>query len=362
MGLNPNIVFVGEAWGENEARFQFPFIGPAGQELSRMLAQAGYGNEALPYNFTSSTRMMAYWERTGFKFLNVFNDRPQGNNVELFYARLSDKVPVDRKLPRRSFGTSNYYIREEHAYHVYELHEQLASLKPNVIVALGNTALWALRLPATISKLRGTVIESKWGKVIPTYHPAAILRNWSNRTIAVLDLYKALRESKRAGVQTLERIIWTEPTLDDLYGWWDEYGSKTNLLAIDIETVKKTQVAEIGIASSPTMALHIPFVYKENNQYVSWWPDTATETKAWDFVDMVCRSSVPKIGQNVLQYDAYFMAKALGIPILNIIEDTMTMAHCWQPELEKSLGFLGSLFLTEKEWKSIRTHTDKGDD
>lgn len=76
---------------------------------------------------------------------------------------------------------------------------------------------------------------------------------------------------------------------------------------------------------------------------------------------MVCRSNIPKIGQNVLQYDSYFMAKALGIPILNITEDTMTMAHCWQPELEKNLGFLGSLFLEERAWKHIRSHSDKED-
>ncbi len=357
----PNIVFIGEAWGENEARFQTPFIGIAGQELSRMLAQAGYGNKALPYNFTSSTRMINYWDNTGLTLLNVFNERPAGNNVELFYAKLQDKVPVNRKLPRRKFGTSNHYLRDEYAHYITLLHERLTVLKPNVIVALGNTALWALGLSPTISKLRGNVIASKWGKVISTYHPAAVVRNWSNRTIAVLDLHKALRESKFPEISAPERIIWTEPTLEDLYKWWEDYGSKTELLAIDIETLKKIQVAEIGIASSATMALHIPFVYKEDNIYKSWWPDAKTEAAAWDFVEMVCCSSIPKIGQNVLQYDAYFMVKALGIPILNIVEDTMTLSHCWQPELEKNLGFLGSLFLTEREWKSIRTHTDKGD-
>lgn len=358
----PDIVFIGEAWGEQEQRFQTPFVGPAGQEFSRMLAQAGYGNEALPYNYTSSTRMMGYWERTGFKFLNVFNERPPANNVETFFARPADNTPINRKLPRRRFGTSNHYVREEYAFHVHDLHKELERLKPNVIVALGNTALWALSLPPTISKLRGNVTSSKWGKVIPTYHPAMLLRNWSNRTVSVLDLHKALRESKSPNLSTPERIIWTEPTIADLYKWWEDYGSKTDLLTIDIETVKKIQVAELGFASSPTMALHIPFVYKEDNIYKSWWPDAKTELEAWEFVRVVCESSVPKIGQNVLQYDAYFMAKALGIPILNITEDTMTLSHCWQPELEKSLGFLGSLFLTEREWKSIRVHTDKGDD
>jgi uracil-DNA glycosylase len=356
-----DIVFIGEAWGEYEARFQTPFVGPAGQELARMLAQAGFGNEPLPYNYVSSVRMIPYWGKTDFAFLNVFNERPIKNNVERFYARPAEKVPVDKALPSRRFGTSNYYVRQEYAYHVYELHERLEALKPNAIVALGNTALWALRLMPAISKLRGNIIESKWGKVIPTFHPAMVLRNWSNRTISVLDLNKARRESKKPGIQLLERLIWTEPTLDDLYLWWDEHGSKAEELAVDIETVRRVQVAELGFASSPTMALHIPFVYKDGGQYVSYWKTAEEEVKAWDFVDMVFRSRVPKIGQNVCQYDAYFMAKTLGIPLLNITNDTMTMAHCWQPELEKSLGFLGSIFLTEREWKSIRTHTDKED-
>ena len=358
----PNIVFIGESWGEDESRFQTPFIGTPGQELSRMLAQAGYGNKALPYNFTSSTRMINYWNNTDFILLNVFNERAPQNNAELFYAKIQDKTPINRKLPRRKFGTSNHYLREEYVHHVEALHEKLEALKPNVIVALGNTALWALGLPPSISKLRGNVIASKWGKVIPTHHPAAVVRAWSNRTIAVLDLHKALRESKSPKISAPERIIWTEPTIEDCYKWWEDYGKSADLLAIDIETLKKIQVAEIGIASSATMALHIPFAYKEDNIYKSWWKTATEEAAAWDFVEMVCRSSVPKIGQNVLQYDAYFMAKALGIPILNIAEDTMALSHCWQPELEKSLGFLGSLFLSEREWKSIRTHTDKGDD
>lgn len=355
-----SIVIIGDAWGEEEARFQSPFVGPAGQELARMLSQAGFGNELLPYNYVSSFRMITYWKKTNFVFLNVFNERPN-KSVENFYGRQTDQVPLDKKLPPRKFGTSNYYLRKEYSYHIQDLHEQLTLLKPNAIIALGNTALWALQLMPAISKLRGNIIESKWGKVIPTHHPTMVLRNWSNRTIAVLDLNKARRESKFPGVKLLERLIWTEPAIDDLYRWWDEHGSKASELAVDIETVRRTQVAEIGFASSPTMALHIPFVYKDQGQYISYWETPELETKAWDFVDMVFRSSVPKIGQNVCQYDAYFMGKALGIPLLNIANDTMTMAHCWQPELEKSLGFLGSIFLTEREWKSIRTHTDKED-
>ena len=185
------------------------------------------------------TRSINYWSNYNFTLLNVFNERAPQNNVELFYAKLQDKVPLNRKLPRRKFGTSNHYLREEYVHHIEALHKKLEQLKPNVIVALGNTALWALGLTPSIAKLRGNVIASKWGKVIPTHHPGAVIRAWSNRTIAVLDLHKALRESKSPAISAPERIIWTEPTIEDLYKWWEDYGSKAELLAIDIETLKK---------------------------------------------------------------------------------------------------------------------------
>ena len=77
---------------------------------------------------------------------------------------------------------------------------------------------------------------------------------------------------------------------------------------------------------------------------------------------MVCESDTSKIGQNVIQYDAYWLLHDLGIQLRNVTHDTMTLAHAWQPELEKSLGFLGSIFLNEKDWKSIRKTVGKQND
>jgi len=239
-------------------------------------------------------------------------------------------------------------------------------LKPNLIVALGATALWALGLSTSIGKFRGSVIESKFGKVLPVYHPAAILRNWSNRVVTVLDLHKASRECKFPEIRTTTRYIWTEPAIADLYRWWEEHGKKSKLLAVDIETLRKAQISEVGFAASPTQALHIPFILEEkigqHKTYRSYWPDIATEAKAWQFVRHVLESPVAKIGQNVIQYDTYWMLKELSIRILNITEDTMTKAHCWQPELDKNLGFLGSVFLDERSWKFIRRNVAKEND
>lgn len=351
------IVFVGEAWGEQEARFQAPFVGAAGQELSRMLHGAGYPCEFLSYSFNSPVRMLRYWSKFPFPLLNVFNERPPENNVEFFYSRESSPT-----FPPRRFDNRIHYLKPEYNSHVQLLHETLQRLKPNVIVALGNTALWALGLPATISKLRGNVVSTPFGKVIPTYHPASVLRNWPQRIITILDLHKALRESNSSTLSTLPREIWTRPSIEDCYSWWELYGSKAELLAFDIETVLNKQISEISFASDPTHALHLPFLYKESRYYINYWPFAKTELEAWKFVKMVLESDVPKIGQNCTQYDTYWLIKEMNIAVKNIQHDTMQMSHAWALELEKSLGFLGSIFLDEKSWKHIRTETSKQND
>lgn len=352
-----NIVLIGEAWGEQEARLQSPFVGAAGQELARMLHSAGFPCQFIPYTFNSSTRMLNYWGRFPFTLLNVFNERPPDNDVEFFYTR-----EVSSPFPARRFDNRIHYLKPEYEFHVNLLHDTLRELKPNVIIALGNTALWALGLPPSISKLRGNVVESAFGKVLPTYHPASVLRNWGQRIITILDLHKALRESSSPTITTLPREIWTRPDIDTLYLWWEMYGSKAKLLGFDIETVLNKQISEISFSSDSTHAIHVPFFYKENKKYISWWPDAKTELAAWRFVKMVLESDVPKIGQNCIQYDCYWLLKEMNIAVKNIQHDTMQLSHAWALELEKSLGFLGSIFLDERSWKGIRHETSKQND
>lgn len=357
MSTAPSLVLVGEAYGEQEALYEHPFVGAAGQELYRMLIQAGFPGEPLPYKYISPLTMRQRWASFPFSLLNVFNVHPTENSVETLYAKPRDEVPIDRDLPSRRFGMSTNYVRETHASHVHQLRETLLANRPNLIVALGATACWALGLGAGITSLRGFVHDTPYGKVLPVYHPAAVLRKWSLRGITVLDFFKARREMRAPGFAPISREIWTEPTIADLWAWWDTYGQTSSLLSFDIETLRRQQVSEIGIASDAQHALHIPFVWQEGKTYRNWWSDAHTEMLAWKFVKHVCESPIPKIGQNVIQYDCYWMTKELGITVRNVQEDTMVKAHCWQPELEKSLGFLGSIFLNDRSWKSIRRET-----
>jgi len=351
------LVLIGESWSDQEARLQSPFVGAAGQELARMLHGAGYPCAFVPYTFNSSIRMVNYWSKFPFPLLNVFSEHPPENNIEFFYTR-----EASPSFPPRRFDNRIHYVKPEYEFHVKQLHETLKELKPNVTVALGNTAAWALGLPATISKLRGNVVESAFGKVLPTYHPASVLRNWSQRIITILDLHKALRESESPTITTLPREIWTRPGIEDCYRWWELYGSKAELLAFDIETILNKQISEISFASDSTHALHLPIFWKGNKQFINYWPDAKTELEAWRFIKMVLESEIPKIGQNCIQYDALWLLKEMNIAVKNIQHDTMQLSHAWGLELEKNLGFLGSIFCNERAWKHIRTETNKQND
>lgn len=351
------VVFIGEAWDEHEAQIGSPFVGPAGQEFYRLLCNAGFPLEPLRKNHISSHSMSRIWARTGLPLLNVFNTHPESNNVELFYG--GRDAPIDDSLHRRRFGSSFKWVRSERAGDVRKLLDDLRNLRPNLIVPLGATATWALGMGDTIGKLRGFIHKHDLGKVLPTHHPSAVLRNWSNRVPTLFDLYKARRESAFPEIRLIEREIWTEPTIDDLWTWWEQHGQYSKLLALDIETLKSVQVSEVGFASDPHHALHIPFCWKEGKTYKSWWPDTKTEVEAWKFVKYVCSSPIPKIGQQGAGYDCYMLAKCMGIVVENYKHDTMQACHAWMPEMAKSLYNLGSIFLDEMSWKSIRKDSGK---
>ncbi len=356
------LVILGDYWGETEAQYETSFVGHAGAELWRMLSEAGYPCSYLPYNFVSSYRMTQLWRSFPHTVLSVFNCRPPDpegkDQMEFFYAKLTDGIPVDKTVPRRRIGTSYYYLREQFSSYLQALHKRLEEEKPNLIIALGATACWALGLSTSIGKIRGTIHETPYGKVIPTYHPISIIRNWSNRTVSLLDLFKARKEMGSREITRVAREIWAEPTIPDLWKWWDTYGTTSSLLAFDIETEKMQQISEVGFASDAYHALHIPFLVKEGKVYRSYWKTLEEEMKAWKFVRHVMTSQVYKIAQNG-KYDSYWLVKELGFPVTNWAHDTMVKAHCWQPELTKSLQFLGSIFLNERDWKSIRHNVGK---
>src|SRR5579863_3210026 len=201
------IILVGEARGEREARHGHGFVGRSGVELAKMLGAAGMAPKP-PSENPSERMMIAHWQRLrgehGIAITNVFEAHPPGDDISLFFARDGNRDFLAYRMSAR-VG----YVRPDLAHHVIRLWDFIRTERPNVVVALGNTPCWALLGQTKITALRGT---TNWSerldiKVLPTYHPAAILRQWSMRPTTIRDLNKAHTESAFPEIRRIPRWI-----------------------------------------------------------------------------------------------------------------------------------------------------------
>jgi len=147
------------------------------------------------------------------------------------------------------------------------------------------------------------------------------------------------------------REIWIEPTLADLDTFEREHILPSPQLSIDIET-SGDQITCIGFAPRKDIALVVPFV-SESNPSRSYWPTLSEEIKAWSWVRRMCGLKKQIIGQNFL-FDINHLWKTYGIPVPHASEDCMLLHHALQPEMQKGLGFLGSIYTMESPWKFMR--------
>lgn len=337
------IVIVGEAWGAQEELERVPFVGYTGTFLYKMLRIAGID------------------KRECF-ITNVFNLRPQGGG----YAANDIKNltgPKEDALPGWPQYERGKYIRAEFKPELDRLLEEIRRESPTLIIALGNTATWALLHQTKITQIRGAAAWSDVVdcKVLPTLHPSAILRNYKDYPVFVKDLAKARRESEFPELHRPRRFIHTEPTYEEILAFDAEHIAPSSALSIDIETAGR-DITCIGFAPSIEHALVIPF-HDPTKADGNYWPDLATEVAVWEWVRAKCAE--PKatvVGQNY-NYDMGFMYRSYGIPSPTATDDTMLMHHAMQPELQKSLGFMGSIYTDELSWKFMRPkHTVKKED
>lgn len=326
----PDILLLGEAWGETEERERKAFVGPTGHLLNQMLATAGL-------------------RRIDCFATNVFNLRPPSNDIE---ALCGDKEDAIEGYP--PLGKSGY-IRKEYQGELERLGDEILRCNPNLIVALGNTACWAMLGKTTIKNLRGTVHLSTHTvagyKVLPTYHPAAIFRLYTLKPTTILDLSKAKREAASPLVHRPERTIWIEPTLEDLYEFDRRYIQECERLSVDIETYRDC-ITCIGFAPREDIAIVIPFPGFQRAR-ADYWPSLAVQHKVYHFIKEVLGRPVPKVFQNGL-YDIAFLLRAWGIGVSGVGHDTMLLHHALQPESLKSLAYLGSIYTSEGPWKQMR--------
>jgi DNA polymerase len=132
------LMFVGEAPGEDEDRQGEPFVGKAGQLLTKIIETMGFA-------------------RSDVYIANVLKCRPD----------MPKGMPGNRKPKPEEMQVCLPYLRE-----------QIDIIQPRVLVALGNTAMEGLTgTKDPMARLRGRWHDFQGTPLMATYHPAYLLRN-----------------------------------------------------------------------------------------------------------------------------------------------------------------------------------------
>lgn len=156
---NPDaeIVFVGEAPGAEEEKQREPFVGPAGQLLTKIIQAMGL-------------------RRSDVYITNICKYRPMIDDGKTQGTK--NRAPTRAEM----LACLSYVIGE------------INLIQPKVIVALGSTASTGLGIEGTVGKLRGRFSEFRGIPVMVTYHPSYLLR----------------REQEDGGGIAEKRLVWED--------------------------------------------------------------------------------------------------------------------------------------------------------
>lgn len=330
-----DIMLVGEAPGKNEARQREPFVGKSGSVLNDYLAKLGIRR---PDD--------AFWT-------NLCRYRPAGNKFQ------------------NARGTHELEMGIE------ELKEEIKQVDPNVIVALGSWPLWYLtgkkgKRPGTgILSWRGsqlpcTLVEGY--KVIPTLHPAFLLRVWRQHPIFYEDLRYAAFHADFPEILEPEYETFLAGDNPDHEDWIgdgrleelaDEMAA-SEWLEVDIETFSDNTMSCCGFADRHDRTLVVTF-----------------QRSGWRrIIERLLQSDARKILQ-FGTYDRNFLKRFYSfdldeytmtydewdegpVEIRNVGWDTYIAAATLMPEFDRGLDFLASVYTDFPYYKEDRKSWQEG--
>ena len=95
----------------------------------------------------------------------------------------------------------------------------------------------------------------------------------------------------------------------------------------------------------------VPF--RDTTQKSQTFYNYTTELAVWSAIkELLEDKTIVKVAQNQT-YDVSWLNHKYGIEVAGTIHDTMHAQHAIQPEMEKGLGFLGSIYTNEGAWKNL---------
>lgn len=249
------------------------------------------------------------------------------------------------------------FVRRSMVDGLSALERDIDLIKPKVILALGNGAMFALTGKWGIKSWRSSILEytSPGGHtchVIPTYPPSYILSVWKDRNVWLNDARKAwalacsdtpirapeysfiIEPSFTQAASTLQRLI-------------QECESGPRRLSVDVET-RGGHLACTGIAWSKTEAICIPQLRAVPQEVPGWevkihyWREEEEAYLTWLLYRLLTHLNAEVIGQNFI-YDAQYFYRHLHF-IPRFKRDTMLAQHSMFSSMQKSLDFLSSIY------------------
>lgn len=300
---NPHapIWFIGEAPGADEDQCGVPFVGSSGRELDRMIQLAGIPASACC-------------------FTNPYKVRPPQNDLSRF----------------GETGISVEQSREQ-------FFEEIRAYRPSFIVACGGTPL-SLLCPATIdsrdkeskiSKWRGSILVAEaldWPHyVIPNFHPAYILREWSDRDVSIFILNRVMEEYnfwKQTGkhMPLPARELISNPSQGEIEDYLHACIASDTPTSLDIELLARRVPICIAASFDRRSAISISLF--------EGLPTNLQRT--WRLLDSILRTK-RIVGQNWSTFDSNWM-EALGFNSgVDRLDDTLVRHHILHPELSHKL-------------------------
>lgn len=320
-----NLMFVGEAPGEEEGIALEPFKGGSGKIFNAQLAQAG-----IP--------------RSEAWVTNVVKCRPTARGAG---GKVVNRTPTKEEIRH----CARYLVAE------------LKQVAPNTVVALGNVAMQTLTdTTKGITTVRSVPMEgpirmdgkAKRFKIVGTIHPANIMRSQDMWPAVIFDLMRANRESAYPDIRRRQWNNNIRAKISDvgpmLMKQLKEHrmGFAHGFAIHDLETTgldpRKDAIRCIGISANPTDI----YVFE-------WTPQVAEFVK-----DMHGDPEIMTVGQNSEAFDIWFQEEK-GTIFRGPSFDTLVGWHQLNSSLPKALDFIGATVTDEIHWKD-KTMYKAGDD
>lgn len=329
------IAIIGEAPDAYAETFQLPFHGPAGQELNGWLRAAGISRSECLIDNVLSFRPLGETKNllVGAKELSAAGEAPQGA-----------LAPVQR----------GRYLPPDLWPELVRINTLLDTYKPNVVVAAGALAVWALTGLIGVEQYCGHTLQGHGGrKIVPVLHPSAVMRAYGKRGQCIRAMRRAAEERASPELRAQAgRVVQVPETVDEVRAELAALAAHGGLLSFDIETHPGSgTVRSIAFSTNAQESVCV-LLCKEPWGAGNYWADEADEVAAVLAVRDLLEGPSPKLAQNG-SYDVVYLWLALGIRTRNYAEDTRLKHHAFSPEEPKDLRTLGARYVPDiGPWKA----------